>query len=44
MYEGWEYVAASYGAAAVTLAVWFWMIGAKLRRLRHARQREARRG
>lgn len=38
MHDGWEYVVASYGIAAVTLGVWFWMIGAKLRRLRRRDQ------
>lgn len=36
MHEGWEYVVASYAVAGVTLGVWFWMILAKLRRLRDA--------
>jgi hypothetical protein len=43
VHEGWEYVVASYGVAAVTLGVWFWMIGAKLRRLRR-RERDGARG
>lgn len=32
MHDGWEYVAASYGIAAATFAIWFWMILGKLRR------------
>ena len=32
MHDGWEYVVASYGLAALILGVWFWMILAKLRR------------
>jgi hypothetical protein len=42
VHDGWEYVAASYGLAAVVFGVWFWMIGAKLRRLRQRDQDAAR--
>lgn len=42
MHEGWEYVAITYGLIALTLVVWFWMILAKLARLR--REREQPRG
>jgi hypothetical protein len=42
VHEGWEYVVAAYGLAAVTLGVWFWMIGAKLRRLRRRGEGGAR--
>jgi hypothetical protein len=38
VHDGWEYVVASYGLAAVALGVWFWMIGAKLRRVRPRNQ------
>ncbi len=41
MHEGWEYVVAAYGLAAVTLGVWFWMILAKLRRLSGEREQGA---
>lgn len=44
MHEGWEYVLASYGLAAVVLAIWFWMIGAKLRRLQRERDEERSHG
>jgi hypothetical protein len=39
MHDGWEYVAATYGVTALTLGAWFWMILAKLRRLRDAAPR-----
>jgi hypothetical protein len=40
MYEGWESVVAAYGLVVAVLAVWFWMIVRKLRRL----EREQRGG
>ncbi|MCW2927991.1 MAG: hypothetical protein JWM86_1959 [Thermoleophilia bacterium] len=42
MHDGWEYVAAAYGIAAVALVAWFWMIGTKLRRQRRAREADPR--
>lgn len=41
MHDGWEYVAAAYATTTVLFGVWFWMIGAKLRRLSRARASEA---
>lgn len=38
MHDGWEYVAAAYGIAALTLGAWFWMIAVKLRRQRRAQR------
>jgi hypothetical protein len=38
VHDGWEYVVAAYGVAGATLAIWFWMIGAKLRRTRQQSQ------
>lgn len=35
--DGIEYVLAVYGIVAATLALWFAMIGVKLRRSRHTR-------
>jgi hypothetical protein len=32
MHDGWESVVAAYGLVVLVLAVWFWMILAKLRR------------
>lgn len=40
MHDGWPYVAAAYATTTAVFGVWFWMIGAKLAKLR--RQTRAR--
>jgi len=44
MHEGWGYVAAAYGVAAIALVVWFWMILGKLQRVSSDRVQEPPRG
>ena len=40
MADGWEHVAVTYGLVFVTLGIWFWMIFAKLARLRRGAAQE----